>query len=131
MIQQTATLPDAACEITPESLIRRFAAMGVQLSGVADDSRKVRAGDLFMAYPGDLNDGRRHISDALARGASAVFWEDQGGFTWNQDWRVANLSGTGLRALCGPLAHAVFGQPSERQSVIAITGTNGKTTISQ
>ena len=115
MIQQTATLPEAACEITPESLICRFAAMGVQLSGVADDSRKVRVGDLFMAYPGDLNDGRRHIGDALARGASAVFWEDQGDFKWNPDWRVANLSGSGLRALCGPLAHAVFGQPSERQ----------------
>jgi UDP-N-acetylmuramyl-tripeptide synthetase len=131
MIQQTATMPEAASEFTPETVIRRLAAIGVQLTGVADDSRKVRAGDLFMAYPGDLNDGRRHIADAIARGASAVLWEDRGDFTWNPSWRVANLSGTGLRALCGPLAHAVFGQPSERQSVIAITGTNGKTTISQ
>ena len=131
MIQQTATMPEAASEFTPETVIRRLAAIGVQLTGVADDSRKVRAGDLFMAYPGYLNDGRRHIADAIARGASAVLWEDRGDFTWNPAWRVANLSGTGLRALCGPLAHAVFGQPSERQSVIAITGTNGKTTISQ
>lgn len=131
MIQQTAIMPEAASEITPETVIRRFAALGVRLTGVADDSRKVRAGDLFMAYPGDLNDGRRHVGDALARGAAAVLWEDRGDFTWNPEWRAANLSGTGLRALCGPLAHAVFGQPSERQSVIAITGTNGKTTISQ
>ncbi|MFT3849202.1 MAG: UDP-N-acetylmuramoyl-L-alanyl-D-glutamate--2,6-diaminopimelate ligase [Propionivibrio sp.] len=128
---QIASTPAAAGRFSPESVIRRFAELGVQLSGVADDSRKVRRGDLFMAYPGDLNDGRRHIADALARGAAGVFWEDRGDFTWHPEWRVANLAGSGLRALCGPLAHAVFGQPSERQSVIAITGTNGKTTISQ
>ena len=131
MTQQTDFMPAAAGEITPERIIRRFADLGVQLTGVADDSRKVRRGDLFMAYPGDLNDGRRFIADAIARGAAGVFWDARGDFVWNADWRVANLSGTGLRALCGPLAHAVFGQPSERQSVIAITGTNGKTTISQ
>lgn len=131
MTQQTDFMPAAAGEITPERIIRRFAELGVQLTGVADDSRKVRRGDLFMAYPGDLNDGRRFIADAIARGAASVFWEARGDFVWNADWRVANLSGTGLRALCGPLAHAVLGQPSERQSVIAITGTNGKTTISQ
>ena len=131
MTQQTDFMPAAAGEITPERIIRRFADLGVQLTGVADDSRKVRRGDLFMAYPGDLNDGRRFIADAIARGAAAVFWEARGDFVWNADWRVADLSGTGLRALCGPLAHAVLGQPSERQSVIAITGTNGKTTISQ
>ena len=131
MTQQTAAVPNAVSDITPETVIRRLGELGVQPTGVADDSRKIRAGDLFMAYPGDLNDGRRHIADAIARGASAVLWEERGGFAWNPDWRLANFPGTGLRALCGPLAHAVFGQPSERQSVIAITGTNGKTTISQ
>ena len=131
MMQQADSMPGAGPSLTPESVIRRFAEMGVQLTGVADDSRKVRPGDLFMAYPGDLNDGRRHIADALARGAAGVLWEDRGDFVWNPEWRAAHLAGSGLRALCGPLAHAVFGRPSERQSVIAITGTNGKTTISQ
>ena len=131
MIQQTARPSEATSGMAPEAVIRRFAELGVQLTGVADDSRKVRVGDLFMAYHGDLNDGRRHIAAAIARGAAAVFWEERGDFVWNSEWRVANLPGSALRALCGPLAHAVFGQPSERQSVIAITGTNGKTTISQ
>ena len=125
MTRQTDFVPNAASDSTPERVIRRFAELGAQLTGVADDSRRVRRGDLFMAYPGDLSDGRRFIADAIARGAAAVFWEERGDFVWDADWRVANLSGTGLRALCGPLAHAVFGQPSERQSVIAITGTNG------
>ena len=102
--------------------------MGVQPGGVADDSRQVRPGDLFVAYPGDLADGRRYIADAIARGACAVLWEAGGDFVWNPDWKIANLSATRLRALAGPLAHALFGRPSERLSLIAITGTNGKTT---
>ena len=115
----------------PEPVLRQLAALGVQATGVADDSRQVRPGDLFIAYPGDLADGRKFIADAIARGASAVLWQASDDFCWNPDWRVANLSGGGLRQLCGPLAHAIFGQPSERMSLVAITGTNGKTTISQ
>ena len=115
----------------PHSALQRLAALGVRPGGVADDSRQVRAGDLFLAYPGDLADGRRYIADAIARGAVAVLWEAGGDFAWNPEWRIANLPASGLRALSGPLAHAVCGRPSERLSLIAITGTNGKTTISQ
>ena len=113
------------------ALIRQLSALGVQPSGVADDSRQLRPGDLFVAYPGDLSDGRRFIADAIARGACAVLWENGGDFVWDANWRIASLSASGLRALCGPLAHALYGQPSERLSLIAMTGTNGKTTISQ
>ena len=116
---------------SPDAVIQHLAALGVQPGGVADDSRQVRPGDLFVAYPGDLADGRRYIADAIARGACAVLWEAEGDFVWNPDWKIANLSATRLRALAGPLAHALFARPSERLSLIAITGTNGKTTISQ
>lgn len=113
------------------TVLQRFSELGVLPTGVADDSRQVLPGDLFVAYPGDLSDGRRYIDDAIARGAAAILWQRGDGFDWNPAWRVAQLAGDELRALCGPLAHAVFGQPSERMSLIAITGTNGKTTISQ
>ena len=113
------------------TILAELAALGVVPRGVADDSRELRPGDLFIAYPGAASDGRRYIGEALARGACAVLWEEGGGFAWNPEWRVANLPASGLRLLCGPLAHAVFAQPSERLSLIAITGTNGKTTISQ
>lgn len=116
---------------SPDAVIRHLAEMGVQPGGVAEDSRQVRPGDLFVAYPGDLADGRRYIADAIARGACAVLWEAEGDFVWNPDWKIANLPATRLRTLAGPLAHALFGRPSERLSLIAITGTNGKTTISQ
>eukprot|EP01030_Chromulinospumella_sphaerica_P009705 gene9705-9514_t len=45
---------------------------------LALDSRNVRAGDLFLAVPGGKFDGRAHIADALARGASAVAYEVEG-----------------------------------------------------
>lgn len=115
----------------PAVIIGQLADLGVQPTGVADDSRQVRPGDLFMAFPGDLADGRRYIADAIARGAAAVLWQSGGGFVWNPEWRVANLVADDLRSLSGPLAHAVYGRPSEHLSLIAITGTNGKTSISQ
>ena len=117
-----------------ETILRQLAALGVQPTGVADDSRQVQAGDVFLAYPGDLGDGRQYIADAIARGASAVIWETGGEFSWRGEWDakgVANFTAHDLRQLSGPLASTVFGRPSERLSTIAITGTNGKTTISQ
>ena len=105
--------------------------MGIRPSGVTDDSRQVRPGDVFLAYQGDLADGRRYIPDALARGAVAVVWQPGGDFAWNSALTATNLQVDGLRALAGPLAHAVYGDPSAALSLIAITGTNGKTTVSQ
>lgn len=115
----------------PREILDRLLGLGIVPTGVADDSRQVMPGDLFLAYPGDLADGRRYIADALAKGAVAVLWQPGGDFVWNADWDVPNLEQAALRALAGPLAHAVYGHPSDGLSLIAITGTNGKTTISQ
>lgn len=112
-------------------LLEQLAERGVSPTGVADDSRQVRAGDVFLAYPGALADGRRFIEAALARGASAVLWQPGGDFVWNPAWTAVNLPVASLRALAGPLAHLVYQHPSESLSLIAITGTNGKTTVSQ
>lgn len=112
-------------------ILARLAALGVEPSGVADDSRQVRPGDLFLAYPGDLADGRRYIANAIGRGACAVLWQAGGDFAWDSAWRVPNLEAAGLRQLAGPLAHRVYGFPSEALSLVAVTGTNGKTTVSQ
>lgn len=117
--------------MTSREILDRLAALGVAATGVADDSRQVLPGDIFLAYPGDLADGRRYIADALARGAVAVLWQGGGDFAWNPASTASNLQVDGLRALAGPLAHAVHGAPSEGLSLIAITGTNGKTTVSQ
>lgn len=119
--------------MTPRQILDQLEALGVAPSGVADDSRQVVPGDLFLAYPGDLSDGRQYIADALARGAVAVLWQPGQNFDFGQNFpsTAANIAVDALRALAGPLAHLVYGHPSEGLSLIAITGTNGKTTISQ
>ena len=56
-------------------ILRRLSALGVEPRGASDDSRLVRPGDLFLAYPGDKADGRRYIDDAITRGAAAILFE--------------------------------------------------------
>jgi UDP-N-acetylmuramyl tripeptide synthase len=120
---------------TTSDVLAQLGALGVRPSGVSDDSRQVVPGDLFLAYPGDLADGRHYIAEAIVNGAAAVLWESaaagSAAFAWRDEWKIANLPVSGLRQLCGPLAHVVCGRPSERLSLVAVTGTNGKTSVTQ
>jgi len=116
---------DTANEVLSE--LRR---QGANIGGLSADSRSLRAGEAFVAYPGARTDGRRHIADALARGAAAVLWE-RDGFSWNEEWRVPNVAVDGLRGLAGHLAHEIYGRPSEKLWMAGVTGTNGKTSCSQ
>ena len=91
------------------------------------DSRLLRPGDAFIAWPGHASDGRRHVRAALAAGAAACLVEAEGveAFDFDSsDPRVAGLSG--LKAATGPLAASWFGEPASAVQVIAVTGTNGK-----
>jgi UDP-N-acetylmuramoyl-L-alanyl-D-glutamate--2,6-diaminopimelate ligase len=91
------------------------------------DSRRLRAGDAFVAWPGQAVDARRFVPDALAAGAAACLVEADGAeaFGFGDDERLAELPG--LKAATGAIAHRFFGRPSERLAVVATTGTNGKT----
>ena len=90
------------------------------------DSRHVRAGDGFIAWPGAATDGRRHVPAALLSGASACLVEhadvDRYGFGSENIAAYPQLKGA-----TGPIAAAYFGQPTQQLDVIAVTGTNGKT----
>jgi UDP-N-acetylmuramoyl-L-alanyl-D-glutamate--2,6-diaminopimelate ligase len=74
--------------------------LGVAIGGIAIDSRKVRPGDLFVAYPGGATDGRRHIPQALHAGAVAVLWECAG-FQWDPALKVPNIGVLRLREHLG------------------------------
>jgi len=90
------------------------------------DSREVKPGDAFIAWPGYANDGRRFVQAALDAGATTCLVEREGAEAFGfKDARVASLPG--LKAATGPIAHHFFGAPSEGLQVIATTGTNGKT----
>ena len=93
---------------------------------LASDSRKLRPGDGFIAWPGAATDARQHVAAALASGAAACLVEQAGAERYGfSDERVASYPG--LKAATGPIAAAYFEQPARQLAVLAVTGTNGKT----
>lgn len=109
------------------TLLSKF---NMKFNAIAVDSRKVQSGALFLAYPGVHSDGRSYIAQAIQAGATAVAWESRG-FTWNPEWQVANIGVSGLKDQVGEIAAEYYGHPSKQLRMIGITGTNGKTSVSQ
>ncbi len=109
---------------TPEHAARWLRA---RVTGVlCSDSRSLRAGDGFVATPGALSDGRSFVGQTLQRGGAACLVEAQGLDAFGlHDERVAAYAG--LKADAGPIADAFYGHPSHSLAVLAVTGTNGKT----
>ena len=91
------------------------------------DSRRVRLGDGFLAWPGAASDARRFVPEVLAAGAAACLVEAEGAQIDSliDDARVAIYAG--LKSAAAPIAAAFFAEPSSALSVVAVTGTNGKT----
>ncbi|NBF03497.1 UDP-N-acetylmuramoyl-L-alanyl-D-glutamate--2,6-diaminopimelate ligase [Pseudomonas sp. Fl5BN2] len=94
------------------------------------DSRNVRAGDLFLAVPGAKFDGRAHIADALQRGAAAVAYEVEGA-TVLPLTDAPLIPVKGLAAQLSDIAGRFYGDPSRQLNLIGVTGTNGKTSVTQ
>ena len=103
-----------------------LARLSVPVTRITSDSRRVKKGDAFAAYPGTQRDGRGYIADAIACGAAAVLWETQG-FYWNREWRLPHLPIEQLKAKLGAIADFVYGHPSREMWMVGVTGTNGKT----
>lgn len=103
-----------------------LARMHVAPRRITADSRSVRPGDAFAAFPGQRTDGRRFIGDAVGRGAAAVFWETEH-FTWPSEWSTPNQGIRGLRDQLGAIADFIYASPSAAMWVVGVTGTNGKT----
>jgi UDP-N-acetylmuramoyl-L-alanyl-D-glutamate--2,6-diaminopimelate ligase len=97
--------------------------MDPEITGIEQDSRKIRPGMLFVACAGGSVDGHKFIPAAVQAGAAAVICE--------RDLPAAGVPGVqvadGRRAL-GLLSAAWFGNPSRRLILIGVTGTDGKTT---
>ena len=102
----------------------------VMVSGMQLDSRLVEEGDVFLALPGEMHDGRQFIEQAVANGASAVVAEAPvAGFV--DEIPVPLVEVPELRQEAGHLAARFFGYPSRDLHMVGITGTNGKTTTSR
>ena len=98
-----------------------------QISGLALDSRLVSPGDLFCAYSGNKEDGAKYIEDAIAKGAVAVLCS-------SKVEKIKNIPIfylPNLQHIIGKLAAKFHEYPAENLTVIGVTGTNGKTSITQ
>jgi UDP-N-acetylmuramoyl-L-alanyl-D-glutamate--2,6-diaminopimelate ligase len=112
-----------------QTLLGDLQAHGVNATRLAVDSRRVQPGDVFLALPGTHVDGRAFIADAIARGAAAVLAE--AGLKVGADGTVPIVAVENLAVHAGEIAHLVYGRPSEQLWLCGVTGTNGKTSVSQ
>jgi UDP-N-acetylmuramoyl-L-alanyl-D-glutamate--2,6-diaminopimelate ligase len=101
------------------------------LQGLGLDSRALRPGYLFLALHGHDHHGLKHLDDARTRGAVAVIYDPDGAVEY-----LPNLKGfpafavRNLNQHAGPIAARFYADPSAAQKIVAVTGTNGKTSVS-
>jgi UDP-N-acetylmuramoyl-L-alanyl-D-glutamate--2,6-diaminopimelate ligase len=93
-----------------------------EVSGIEDDSRRVRPGALFCAVVGTVRDGHDHVPEAVERGASSVV------VTRDVRAGVPQIVVRESRAALAVLARSWYGNPADDLMLIGVTGTNGKTT---
>lgn len=108
--------------------------LNTEIKGIAYDSRVVGRDFLFVAIKGFSVDGHDYIKDAVSRGAAAVIAECTVGVnnmrTLAVQENVAYIEVPDSREALALTSAAFYGHPSERLSLVGITGTNGKTTTS-
>jgi UDP-N-acetylmuramoyl-L-alanyl-D-glutamate--2,6-diaminopimelate ligase len=100
-----------------------------EVGGIAYDSRRVRPGDVFFALAGAREDGATYVGQALAAGAIAVVGAGASASTELEAGREAAwIEVADARAALALAARRWYGDPATRLAVVAVTGTNGKTT---
>jgi len=104
-------------------IIRSSADPDMEISGVSYDSRQTQAGDLFVAVTGYETDGHRFIPAAVQKGAVCVLCEKP-----PADGAAFVQTGSTRQALAAVSANW-FGRPADKMTMLGVTGTNGKTTI--
>ncbi len=101
----------------------------IQITGITDDSRKARRGDLFLAVPGSRVDGRDYVVEVAGKSVAAIVCDPP--------FKECVVSGVpiftvdNLAPLRGEIASEFYDRPSAAMTVVAVTGTNGKTSCSQ
>jgi len=96
------------------------------IRAITTDSRAVAPGSLFLALPGLSHDARAFIPQALANGASAIAYDTRDQFQVSAQG-IPVLPVDDLQSKCGWIAARFYDTPSQAMPVIAVTGTNGKT----
>ncbi len=104
----------------------------VAITGITQSSQDVRPGDLFLAIAGKRTHGLMHLHQAMARGAVAVAWEAREGLRFPADHStIPNFKIQHLGWQAGFIADRFYQHPSRDMKLIGVTGTDGKTSVSQ
>ena len=98
----------------------------VEITGVNIDSRRIKAGHLFVAIRGTQVDGHQFIDKAIELGADAVLCEE---LPENLSDHVTYVQVESTEDAVGKVATLFYGNPSHKLKLVGVTGTNGKTTI--
>jgi UDP-N-acetylmuramoyl-L-alanyl-D-glutamate--2,6-diaminopimelate ligase len=117
-----------------QNFIKINSDQNVLISGVTQDSRKVSPGNLFFAISGLHNDGRHFIPQVIANGAAAILYDTGDDFRAPSEWSGYTIPLIGypeLNNIISSIAADFYQNPSRKMTLIGVTGTNGKTTISQ
>ncbi len=97
--------------------------LGVDINGIAYDSKAVKTGYLFIAIRGTMTDGHHFIDDAVKKGAACVISEE------DQPISAPHIVVQDSRYALAIVSKNFFGSPAQKINTIGVTGTNGKTTI--
>ena len=98
----------------------------IEITGITDDSRAVKPGMVFVACRGEQTDGHKFIPQALAQGAVGIVAEEEVPLPP----RIAFARLEDTRRALGHLVSAFYDYPQEKLTLIGVTGTNGKTSVS-
>ena len=98
-----------------------------EVRAVEYDSRRVAAGALFCCVPGERTDGHAHAAEAVSRGASSLLCDHFLDLGVTQ----VRVAAGGVRPAMATVAAAFYGHPARSLQTVGVTGTNGKTTVTQ
>ena len=99
-----------------------------EISGIEDDTRKITAGALYIARRGQTYNGKNFLTEALEKGAAAIAIDDELLFD-SVDFPVPLIWVPNCESFIAYASAKMYGFPSDALNIIAVTGTNGKTTV--
>ncbi|MBU2876018.1 UDP-N-acetylmuramoyl-L-alanyl-D-glutamate--2,6-diaminopimelate ligase [Marinobacter salexigens] len=122
------------CITSLSTLLQGFAPLpsvfDVTIHGLQTDSRKIRAGEAFIALAGAATPADHYVDDAIKAGATVVLLESENGGECREHHGALIVPVAHLRKSLGKLAARFYEHPSRRLRLIGVTGTNGKTSVS-